>query len=232
MQHLTDRGTAVETMDERIRKIEMYVLKRQIGIAELLAAEFRNEANPSPLKESGYAILSIVACYFEMIQQFLTGQTSKDNSRKFFVAGFRQVYPDTAIEEMAIRLLYDWIRCGMYHDGMTRQATQLSRHFGAGFAVQNGVIHCNPARVVEDVRMHFVAYIARLRDPASATERTHFATWCEILGVNRPGTVTSSTEAFTKTTRAPWEQGLRGPSWSSTPDLYAAAWTWIAVHAG
>jgi hypothetical protein len=78
---------------------EMYVLKRQICIAEHLASEFLNDCSSSILKESGYAILSIMFSYFEMIEQFMSGQSSKSQSKAFFIKGLRRVYPSCSLSD-------------------------------------------------------------------------------------------------------------------------------------
>lgn len=190
-----------------IDKIEMYVTKRQIGIAEHLAGEFHNECSTSPLQESGYAILSIVLSYFEMIEEFSTGQSSERASADFFIRGFKKVYPATPLTDTQIRnSIYKLVRCGMYHDGMTKSQTRLSRHFVEGFAVIGSEVHVNPAKVVEEIKGHFARYVGRLRNPADAAqiaEQASFHNWCQNIGAD----LTTPTPASTKTTAAPWEQG-------------------------
>jgi hypothetical protein len=208
------------SIDQMIDKIEMYVSKRQIGIAEVLAADFLNDCSSSPLKESGYAILSIALAYFEMVEQFIRGQDSKNQSKAFFVEGFKKVYPATSLTDTDIKQIYEWVRCGMYHGGMTRNQTPLSRFFACGFAIQNGEIQINPGKVVEEIKSHFAAYVAHLRNPAHVAKRQNFQSLCQQIGVDQtiPTTVTvtttvgtptmtSSTSTPTRTTPAPWEHG-------------------------
>jgi hypothetical protein len=85
------------SVDELIDRLEFYVRKRQLGIAEQMAKEFRNQASTSPFKESGYAILSVVMAYFEMVEQFDRGQSSDGQSREFFKCGFQKVYFGTTL---------------------------------------------------------------------------------------------------------------------------------------
>ena len=196
--------------DEKIDLVSFYVLERQIGIAEFLAREFLDDCSSSPLKQSGYAILSIAMAYFEMIEQFCQGRKSNQGeSTSFFTAGFCKVYPSSRLCSEDIRLIYQWIRCGMYHGGMPRHATRLSRFFPDGFQLIDGAICINPGRVVEEIKSHFLEYVAVLRNPCCNHERDAFNRYCETLGVGEPVSdyVRSSTEQPTKTTPAPWEQG-------------------------
>jgi hypothetical protein len=208
------------TVEEMINLVSFYVLDRQIGIAEVLAREFLDDCSPSPLKQSGYAILSIAMAYFEMIEQSSQGRESRSNeSATFFRDGFRRVYPVTAFTDSEIDLIYSWVRCKMYHCGMvhrglakgkvTRMAVHLSRHFSEGFALSAGELHINPGRVVEEIKAHFLLYVETLRDPCCCHERDTFRLYCETLGVGEPipDYVHSSTTQLTKTTPAPWAHG-------------------------
>jgi hypothetical protein len=202
------------TIDEMIDRIEFSVTRRQLGVAGVMATEFLDECSPSPLKESGYAVLSVVVSYFEMIAQFLNGEDSDGQSRKFFVQGFRAVYPATPLADADIGRVYKVVRCGMYHGGMTKLGTHLSRYFPVGFTLAGTDIHINPGRVVEEVGQHFAAYVARLRNPANAGERAKFERLCRQIGVDQPladsvsaTTSLTTTTTTTSTTPAPWHPG-------------------------
>lgn len=199
------------TLDEMIDRIEFSVTHRQLRVAEAMTTEFLNECSASPLKESGYAVLSVVVSYFEMFAQFLNGEESDGRSKKFFSQGYRAVYPDTGLADADIERVYKAIRCGMYHVGMPKLGTHLSRYFPVGFALAGMDIHINPGRVVVEIGQHFAAYIAELRDPANTVERSNFEKLCLQIGVNRtiPDSVPtgSSTTSRASTTPAPWHPG-------------------------
>ena len=200
----------IASTEQMIELVSFYVLDRQIGIAEILAREFVDDCSSSPLKQSGYAILSIAMAYFEMIEQFSQGRESKPGeSTRFFTAGFRKVYPCSPLSDNAVHQIYKWIRCGMYHGGMPHHTTRLSRFFSEGFALSGGEIHINPGRVVEEMKTHFLGYVTALRNPCHSSERDAFRQRCKDLGVGSPVSdyIQSSTKQFTKTTPAPWEQG-------------------------
>jgi hypothetical protein len=201
------------SIDEMIDRIEMYVTKRQLGIAGVMAAEFLNESSTSPLKEAGYAILSVIVSYFEMIAQFINGEDSKNKSKPFFVQGFRAVYPTTSLSDVEIQWLYEVVRCGMYHGGMTKSGTRLSRYFSTGFTLQGGEVWVNPGRAVEELNTHFAGYVRDLRNPANARERSLFERVCRLNGVDLPisdlVSVPSGSSTCTpkSTTPAPWHPG-------------------------
>ena len=62
---------------------------------------------------AGYAIVSILFSYFEMISQYISGETSKNNPKEFFRRGYREVYPDSALTDIDINLVYEKVRCGI-----------------------------------------------------------------------------------------------------------------------
>jgi hypothetical protein len=187
------------TTDDSINGLQFYICERLIGIAEILAREFANEHSTSPLKESGYAILSIVSAYFEMVEQLSTGTHSDGGkSREFFVRGFRKVYPCFGGSNKQIEDIYGRIRCGMYHNGMTREGTVLSRDYKCGFQICGTEIRINPALVVEDVKRHFCCvFLQRLRDPCSC-ERQQFAKMAPGLGLEMSPTTSTTTTRGTQ----------------------------------
>lgn len=201
-----------KTTDQLIDGIEMSVGKRQLRVAELMAAEFSNKDSPNPLMESGYAILSIVVSYFEMIAQFINGEDSEGKSKRFFIQGFRAVYPSTTLSETQIGdAIYKPVRCGMYHGGMTKAGVHLSRYFPQGFSVIGEEIHINPAKVVEEVRQHFSMYVATLRDHTKVSERANFDKLCQAIGadleVSDQVAVPHGGGTPTTTTPSPWHPG-------------------------
>lgn len=187
-----------------IERLEIYVLARQLGIAQTLAHEFLNESSTSPHKESGYAILSILMSYFEMIEQFDCGESSDGHSKEFFRRGFRKVYPQSSLNNVEIGRIYSWIRCGMYHSGMTKESSPLSRYFPNGFDVQSGEIRINPGLVVQDLRNHFDQWVTVLKKPACTGNRHLFERAAQMIGMDR-GEVSAIPPA--RGTPAPWEPG-------------------------
>ena len=198
------------TVEEMIAKVEMYVFQRQLGIAEILAAEFADDHSQTPLKQSGYAILSIAMAYFEMIEQFSSGEDSKGKGWEFFLRGFMRVYPGTPFSDDQIKeQIYRWVRCGMYHGGTTRNSAHLSRWQSEGFDINNGEICINPARVVQELKMHFRCFVQLVRDPCNCHERPNFEKYCRLIGMDQNPTPSfvGSTQKQVATTPRPGEPG-------------------------
>ncbi len=76
------------TFEEKVRVFERSVLGWQLEIAEALINGSKAIAG------SGYAVLSIVASYPEMIWQFVNGRESKGRSPAAFREGMALIFPD------------------------------------------------------------------------------------------------------------------------------------------
>lgn len=176
----------LDPVDDMIDAVERYVLERQLHVAEFLAREFLNNESSHPMQRSGFAILSIIMAYFEMIEQFVAGVSSKGESREFFRRGFRRVYPDSLLSDDEILSVYRWVRCGMYHGGMSHSQTHLSRFLPVAFEFSSGSLCINPGLAVRDVRDHFERYLEDLRDPFNCNDREQFLCYCLDAGLDRP----------------------------------------------
>ena len=173
------------TTDEMIQDMERYVLERYLGIAQVLADEFRNANSTSPLKQSGYAILSVVMSYFEMIESWSKGCCSPNGkSRDYFTDGFKKMYSGLGLSDAEIHEVYDMARCGMYHRGMTKPETPLSRNYSTAFAKVGNEWRINPWRLVEDIKAHFSGVVNTLREPSNLNERDQLR---EILHIVEMG---------------------------------------------
>lgn len=159
------------SLDERITQFEQHV-DRQIRMAEHLAEQFQE--NRGPFSESGFFILAGMASYFETIWQFISGTDSRNRSKKFFVAGFREVYPTCALSDSEIGEICDWLRNGMYHSSMPKHDTHLSRHYSEAIRKDADGLDINPHELVRDIRCHFLGYMRRLRNSNETVLRAAF----------------------------------------------------------
>lgn len=187
-------------IDEQIGSIERYVLQRQLLIAEHLAKAFQQGDPTDPLSESGFAIVSIVLSYFEMISQFESGSSSDGNSKEYFIRGFRSVYPTAVLSDPDIKEIYAWARCGWYHSAMPKNETGLSRDATQAFEKERSYLVINPTKLVQDVQQHFLDYLAKLRNPAFAKERCNFQTYFRSLQPQGAGPLPTIS-----TTPPPWK---------------------------
>jgi hypothetical protein len=128
-------------------------------------------------EHAGFAVLSIVASYFEMIGKHLEGFQGVGRSSYHFRKGFDSVFPevDAAQRERISARIYQDVRNGMYHDAITVGGIALSRSTGDRVLYETpGVdgtveIVLNPELLTSRIRTHFAAYVAALlADPTSS----------------------------------------------------------------
>lgn len=166
------------------QKIEIFserVLGWQIDVAEEMSRQYTDALVASdasrPMRHSGFAVVSVIFSYFETIAQYLQGASSHRQSAEFFEYGFRSVYPTSGFDDYQIRTIYANIRCGMYHNGLTRPGVNICEVHRPTFQYDSeDRLLLNPFTLVEDVKQHFLCYVARLRDASEVALRQRFET--------------------------------------------------------
>lgn len=123
---------------------------------------------------AGFAVLSIVFSYFEMIAKLEDGFAGEGRSREYFERGFASVFPDLmrhppATAKAVLGRLYSSVRCGLYHMGITAPGVLLSGDFQypVMFSNDGRALLINPLLLPEVLRRHLRSYVARLRDQAN-----------------------------------------------------------------
>lgn len=134
------------------------------------------------LEHDGILVLMITTGYFEGHEQYRRGEASNNNSGAFFKATFDRLFPDLATRVTGSRwskktkkdeaifvgdTFYTEVRCGLFHDGMTRSRVGISNHDVRDAVIwstdEDGRLLINPnmllARVIED----HDSYVAELR---------------------------------------------------------------------
>jgi len=171
-------------IEEKIRIFEDRVKNWTINKAR----QFRGDT------DAGYAMLSLVLSYFEMIGLYLAGATediqaflekrrNNEPSRQRFEEGVRSVaehfngWPKQQELEKAIDRLYRALRCGLYHSGMARYGVwvEWSKPTAMRFARDELII--SPEALVDNVYTHFDSYIETLLRPQTEKDselRNHF----------------------------------------------------------
>lgn len=139
-------------------------------------------------QHAGFSILAIVLSYFEPIAQFLEGKSG--GSRQQFVIGLKAVFPqlDPGIPQALFEELYDQVRCGMFHQGITKAKVVIAQAGPYPIEVIHGPNHevvqvkLVPVTLIDAIRNHLMQYVAKLRDPGNTELRTNFATWFKARG--------------------------------------------------
>ena len=128
----------------------------------------------------GFALLSMVTSYFEMIAKYADGFTEERKSGHYFKRGLQLVFPEMELPdaEDLLSALYSRVRNGLYHVGMTKPGVVLvDPDFGPGsiaYEEEGGTVAVAPDTLVEDLSIHFNGFTKALRDPADQILRTNF----------------------------------------------------------
>lgn len=177
-----------QTLDDKIRVFEDRVLGWQLDVAEQTLM----------ISHSGFATLSIVASYFELIGKCIEGpgrtkivtnskgkkETRNWGSGDYAKAGIKDVYPElqkenpTLVEEL-LRVLYGDLRCGLYHQGVTGAGVVVSGSGEGTMELMESArgdlgVRIHPEFLVQDLKTHFQEYVARLRNTANTEARESF----------------------------------------------------------
>jgi len=162
------------SLDQKIEVFADSVKGWQLDIAQQCA---------DSIPHSGFAVLSIVWSYFEMIAKFQDGYTNDGKSEEYFSKGFDNVFPNLSnpspeIKERLLKKLYKDVRCGLYHAGITGPNIALSGdfNFSVAFASPPDSVRINPHKLVPDLEQHFQSYIRQLRNHNNEDLRRNFET--------------------------------------------------------
>jgi hypothetical protein len=148
-----------------------------------------------PIRNSGFAALDIVFSYFEMIAKYEDGfvDTEKLRSRYYFKCGVYSVFPEfnqipmpatslspvgnvVSLVDSVLDLMYEGIRCGLYHSGITNGRIMLTAGSQApfDFDLQQQMLIVNPHLLVPRLKLHLAEYVRKLRDVNNKELRAKF----------------------------------------------------------
>ena len=112
--------------------------------------------------------------YFEMLAQYHSGTSSDRGSKSAFRDGFRLVYLGSIIPDSDLDIIYDRVRCGMYHNGYTKLGALISRDFTEALAVSDGNVLVNPHKLLVDLETHLTSYVAIIQNANNVALRQNF----------------------------------------------------------
>ena len=156
----------------------------QINIADqCINGQMDDEGNVvvQPIPHSGYAVLSIVLSYFEMIAKFQDGFTGTGRSGEYFRNGVHSVFESLRNNQQemvdeVLNILYSDARCGLYHSGITDRRIILTGELTSpiGFLPDIPGLLINPHQLVPALAAHLEEYGQQLRDPENVELRENF----------------------------------------------------------
>lgn len=114
--------------------------------------------------DAGFIVLSIAVSYIEGNQQFREGKLSKNNSCNFFVRGMKRIFDKEEIPEEIIKKYYNQVRCGLFHDGITKKNVSISGGYNNPISYSAGKIFINPHKFLDKIILDFKLYISQLSE--------------------------------------------------------------------
>ena len=168
------------SLETKITLFEDRVLGWKLDIADQI---INGGQEKSSIRHSGYATLDIVVSYFEMIAKYEAGFTGRE-SEKYFKQGVYSVFPEfknisppaqtplspvgnvVSLIDVVLDLMYEGIRCGLYHSGITNGKIFLTGEIETpmAFDLQHQMLIVNPHLLVPKLKAHLQNYVKRLRD--------------------------------------------------------------------
>jgi len=178
------------SLDTKITLFEDRVLGWKLDIANQL---INGSQDKSSIRHSGYATLDIVFSYFETIAKYEAGFTGRE-SEKYFKQGVYLVFPEfksfpppaptplspvgngVSLIDVVLDLMYEGIRCGLYHSGITNGRIYLTGEITTpmAFDLQLQMLIVNPHLLVPKLKVHLQDYVGRLRDVNNTDLRAKF----------------------------------------------------------
>ena len=138
-----------------------------------VAQELLNKINESEgFPRSYFAVLAILALYFEMIGQYASGQSSQNMSKRIFRQGMEEVFGDEFAPNQRTEI-YKSLRCALYHNGLTKGAIVGKLHIEPIY-FDHGYIFINPHSLLEKLKEHFEFFIETLKNPDQTQARKNF----------------------------------------------------------
>lgn len=169
------------SIDDKMTIFEDRVIGWKLNIADqVINGKKRadDSIERSPIPHSGYATLDIVFSYFEMIAKYKAGFVKNGQSKEFFKQGVFLVFPELRNLQLSniLNAMYEGIRCGLYHSGITNESVILTSEFqiALGIDIQNSGFIINPHILVKALIQHFVGYMKDLRNPNNHIMRQNF----------------------------------------------------------
>ena len=134
-----------------------------------------------PLTGAGFATLSIVLSYFEMIAKHRDGFQNTGRSEHYFKEGVRSVfpilttYPRRVVDDL-LDALYKGTRCGLYHCAITNSKILLTGETRSPMVFKPTIprLIINPHLLVPVLKNHLETYGRDLRNTSNTQLRQDF----------------------------------------------------------
>jgi hypothetical protein len=124
--------------------------------------------------DAGFIVLQIAISQIEGMEQFRQGKSSKNDSENMFIDGIKRIFKNSNIEDSDLSNFYKPVRCGLFHDGMTRANVLISNNHPVAIEFKNGHMFISPNKFLDKVVVDFESYIVELKNPENRELRESF----------------------------------------------------------
>jgi len=137
--------------------------------------------------DADFISLMISLSYVEGVAQYIYGETSRGKSEEIFKKKMKEIFDfgdvEPEIVDKILKNIYQLARCGLFHDGMTRNNFNISRCFPTPikYLLECEVVLVNPSLFLKKVKEDFDKYILSLKDKKNEDLRTKFGTTWDTL---------------------------------------------------
>lgn len=164
---LTDLSTKILIYEDRVK-----------GWFLDYALMLKNYPCPDVRRHSGFIILSIAVEYIEGVEQFIQGKSSKNisifnngnqitGSKAAFASGLIRIFNNCNLTNDIAFEFYDKVRCGLFHDGMTKTDVQLGS-FTKAIEYSNSVLKIDSHKFLDEIVADFNKYIQKLKNDTAS----------------------------------------------------------------
>ena len=103
--------------------------------------------------------------YIEGNQQYREGRSSKDGreSTAFFIDGLKRIFSLKGKHKKTLVKFYRQVRCGLFHDGMTRKLVMIDGRYKEPIEISAKSIKINPYKFLKYIEIDFEKYIHDLK---------------------------------------------------------------------
>ena len=115
--------------------------------------------------------------YLEGNQQYREGKISLNDSPNFFKKAIKRIFPEIILNgsnEEILNIIYNQVRCGLFHDGMTRPSITINGEHENSISFSNSNIIINPYKFLDKIIRDFENYISELKNPSNKVLRENF----------------------------------------------------------
>lgn len=124
---------------------------------------------------AGFVVLQVALAQVEGIEQYRRGESSYKKSSEFFCSGLKEIFSLTDAEKQLLeKHFYPSVRCGLFHDGMTRPSVKIENRFPCPLKFDGENILISPNKFLDAVYKYFKKFITQLKEPANEELRKNF----------------------------------------------------------